>query len=53
MDFAIPADYRVELKESEKRDKFLDPASELKKQWNMNLMVIPTGVAALGTIPKR
>ena len=28
--FAIPADHRVKLKESEKRDKYLDLARELK-----------------------
>ena len=30
MDFADPADYRVKLKESEKRDKYQDLAKELK-----------------------
>ena len=31
MDFAILADHRVKLKESEKRDNYLDLARELKK----------------------
>ena len=31
MDFAIPADHRVKLKEGVKRDKYLNRASELKK----------------------
>ena len=31
MDFAVPADHRVKLKESEKRDMYLDLARELKK----------------------
>ena len=31
VDLAIPADHRVKLKESEKRDKYLDLAIELKK----------------------
>ena len=31
--FAGPADHRVNLKESEKRDKYLDIARELKKNW--------------------
>ena len=31
MDFALPADHRVKLKESEKKDKYLDLACELKK----------------------
>ena len=28
MDFAVPADHRVKLKESEKKDKYLDLPSE-------------------------
>ena len=35
MDFAVPADNRVKLKKSEKRDKYLDLARELKKKWSM------------------
>ena len=31
MDFAFLADHRVKLKESKKRDKYLDLAKELKK----------------------
>ena len=31
MDVAVPADYRIKLKESEKKDKYLDLAGELKK----------------------
>ena len=31
VDFAVPADYRIKLKESEKKDKYLDLARELKK----------------------
>ena len=31
MVFAVPVDHRVKLKESEKRDKYLDLARELKK----------------------
>ena len=29
--FAVPADHRIKLKESEKKDKYLDLARELKK----------------------
>ena len=35
VDFAVPADHRINLKESEKKDKYLDLARELKKLWNM------------------
>ena len=31
VDFAVPADHRAKLKESEKKDKYLDLAKELKK----------------------
>ena len=31
VDFAVPADHRVKLKDSEKKDKYLDLAWELKK----------------------
>ena len=35
MDFDVPADNGLKLKESEKRDKYLDLARELKKTKNM------------------
>ena len=31
------ADHRVKLKESEKKDKYIDIARELKKMWNMKV----------------
>ena len=31
MDFAVPAKYRIKLKEDEKKDTYLDLAKELKK----------------------
>ena len=31
VDFAVPADHIIKLKESEKKDKYLDLARELKK----------------------
>ena len=31
VDFAVPVDHRINLKESEKKDKYLDLARELKK----------------------
>ena len=31
MDFAVPADHRIKLKESEKKDKYQPLARELKK----------------------
>ena len=52
MDFAVPADHIVKLKESEKKDKYLDLTRELKKLWNMKVMVIQIVISALGTITK-
>ena len=52
MDLAVPADHRVKLKESEKRDKYLDLARELKKLWNMKVMVTSTLTGAFGTVNK-
>ena len=40
-DFTVPVDYKVQLEESEKKDKYLDLASELKKIWSMKVRVIP------------
>ena len=47
---AIPADYRVNLKENEKGDKYLDFTRELKKLWNMKVTVIPTVIGPLGMV---
>ena len=52
MDFALPADHRVKFKESGNKDKYLDLARELKKQWNMKVTVIPIIVGAPDTITK-
>ena len=52
VDFAVPADQRINLKESEKKDKYLDLAKELKKLWNMKVTIVPIVICALGTITK-
>ena len=52
VDFAIPADHRINLKESKKKDKYLDLARELKKLWNMKVTIVPIVIGALGTMPK-
>ena len=41
VDFAIPADHRVKLKKSKKRDTYQDIASEQRTLWNMKVTVIP------------
>ena len=40
MDSAIPYDTRVDDKEVEKIEKYLDLARELKKVWNMKVMMV-------------
>ena len=52
VDFAVPADHRINLNESEKKDKYLDLARELKKLWNMKVTIVPNVTDALGTITK-
>ena len=45
----------MKIKESEKRDKYLDIVREMKKKqqlWNMKVKVTAIVVGALGTIPK-
>ena len=49
MDFTVPADQRIKLKENEKKNKYLTLAWELKKLWNMKLTVIPIIIGTLGT----
>ena len=50
MNFAISADHRPKLKESEKKDKYLDLARELKKLWKMKVTFIPIVIGSLGTV---
>ena len=52
VDFAVPADHRIKLKECEKKDKYVDLAWELKKLWNMQVTIIPIVIGAFGTVTK-
>ena len=52
VDIAIPADHKVNLKDNEKKDKYLALVKELKKLWNMKVTVIAIIVVALGTLTK-
>ena len=52
VEFAVPADHRINLKESEKKDKYLDIARELKELWNMKVAIVPILISAIGTITK-
>ena len=52
VDIAVLANHRVKLKESEKKNKYLDLARELKKLWNMKVTFILIIIGALGTVTK-
>ena len=52
VDFAVSADHRINLKESEKKDKYLDLAREIKKLWNMKVTIVPIVISVLGTVTK-
>ena len=51
VDFAVPVDHRINLRECEK-DKYIDLARELKKLWNMKVVIVPIVIGAFGTITK-
>ena len=46
VDFTVPANHRVKMKESKKIDKYLDLARELKKLLNLKATIV---VDMLGT----
>ena len=53
MGFALPTEHRAKLKKSEKKDKYLDLARELKKKlWNMKVKIVPIVIGALCTVTK-
>ena len=53
VDFAIPSDHRIKLKECEKKNKFIDFARELKKKlWNMKVTIISIVIGAFSTVTK-
>ena len=52
VDFAVPVDHRIKMKECEKRDKYLDLARVLKKLRNMQVTITPIVIGAFGTIAK-
>ena len=51
MNFAVPVDHRVKLKESEKKDKYVDFARELKKTVE-HVTIIPIVIGVFGTVTK-
>ena len=52
VDFTVPSEYRVNIKESEKINKYLDLAREQRKQCNMQVSVILILPGILETVYK-
>ena len=52
IDFAVPDDHRIKLKECENKDKYLDLARKLKNLRNMKVTIIPIVIGAFGTETK-
>ena len=53
MEFAVLTDHSVKLKETEKNDKYLDLARELKKKlWNMKATILSIVIGVLCTVTK-
>ena len=52
IDFAVPADHRINLKECEKKNMYLDLGRKLKRPWNMKVTIVPIVIGAFGTISK-
>ena len=44
--------HRIKLIECDKRNKYLDLAMELKKLWNMQVMIVLNVIGAFGTVTK-
>ena len=52
MNFAVLADHRIKLKESEKKDKYRDLDREFKKLRSMKVTIIKIVIGAFGTVTK-
>ena len=52
MDFTILSNHGVKLKESEKRDEYVDLVRKLKKLWNMKMTVISVVIGVLSTVTR-
>ena len=52
MDFTVSANQRVKIKESEKRDKYLDLTRELRKPGKSMVTVMPVVTGAPGIVSK-
>ena len=53
IDGAFPMDHRVVDKENEKIDKYMDLATEIRRDHKVTVEIIPIIIGAMGTVPKR
>jgi hypothetical protein len=53
IDVAIPSDWNVIQKESEKKLKYKHLSIEIQRMWNMKCFVIPVIIGATGIVTKR
>ena len=51
-DFALPADHGRKLKESQKKDKYLNISWKRKNLWNIKVTDVSIEIGALGIIKK-
>ena len=52
VDLALPADLRLKVKESEKKDRYLEFARELKRLWKLKVTIMPVIFGLLSRITK-
>ena len=52
VDFVLPADHIIKLKKREKKNNYLDLASEMKTLWNVKVTIIPSVISAFGAVTK-
>ena len=52
MDFAVAANHRVKIKESELTDQYLGLCQRIKKAMELEVAVIPIVIGVLGTVSK-
>ena len=52
IDFAVPMDHRVEIKEAEKVHNYMNLATEVRRQHRVRTKIVPIIMGALGTVPK-
>ena len=52
VDFAVPADHRIEVSSQRKIESYQNLKCEVQKLWNLKTSIVPVVIGALGTILK-